>query len=116
MASALPLKAPTFAIYPHQNIAQAATDRLGKLQAELAPLKNEEAALKSLLRDSGLDVIEGDLFRATISQGKPGTKIDWEGLARAVCSDARLAKLLPGFTTTTEPGDARVTVKAKKGV
>lgn len=114
--AALPLAAPTVCIRPHQSLAQATADELGKLQATLAPLKNKEAALKSLLRDSGLEVVEGDLFRATISPGKAGTKIDWEGLARAACSDARLAKLLPGFTTTTEPGEARVSVKAKKGV
>ncbi len=116
MAQALPLKAPTFAIYPHQNIAQAATDRLGKLQAELAPLKNEEAALKAILRNAGAAVVEGDLFRATITPGKSGQSIDWEGLARAVCSDARLAKLLPGFTKTTAAPAATVKVVARKGV
>ena len=114
--AALPLLAPTFVIYPHQTIAQAAVDRLGKLQAELAPLKNEEAAIKSLLRDSGLGVIEGDLFRATVTEGKPGQKIDWEGIARSIASEARLAKLVPAFTSATEAPAARIAVKAKKGV
>ena len=69
---ALPLAAPTFVLYPEQNIAQAAADRLGNLKAELAPLLNEEEALKQILRESGLDVVEGREYRATISQGKEG--------------------------------------------
>lgn len=114
--AALPLVAPTFVIYPHQNIAQAATDRLGKLNAELAPLLNEQEALKALLRESGLEVVEGDLFRCTISPGKPGRKVNWEALARSIASEARLAKLLPAFTYETEAPAARIAVKAKQGV
>lgn len=113
---ALPLKAPTFVIYPEQTIAEAAADRLGQLQAELAPLKNEEEALKQVLRDAGKDVVEGRLFRATISQGKASTVIDWEALAKSVCSEARLAKLLPQFASERQPGSPRVSVKARKGV
>jgi hypothetical protein len=113
---ALALKAPTFVIYPEQNIFEAATDRLGNVQAQMAPLKNEEAAIKEILRDSPESVVEGRLFRATISAGKAGTKVDWEALARASMSEARLAKLLPAFTTETEAGAARVSAKAMKGV
>lgn len=113
---ALPLAAPTFVIYPEQNLYQAATDRLGNLQAELAPLKNEEAASKEILRNSDETVIEGRLFRCTISPGKPGERVDWEGLARSICSDARLAKLLPAFTYPTDPPAARISVKARQGL
>ena len=113
---ALPLAAPTVLIKPHQSLAQACVDRLGRLQAELAPLKNEEEALKSLLRESGQDVIEGDLFRATITAGKPGQKIDWEGLARSIASESRLAKLIPLHTSETPAPAPRVSVKAKKGL
>jgi len=113
---ALPLAAPTFVIYPKQNIYEAAADRLGAVQAELAPLKNQEAAIKEILRGSPQEVVEGRLFRATISPGKPGEKVDWEGLARAVCSDERLAKLLPGFTKATDAPAPRISVKARKGV
>ena len=116
MASALPLKAPTFVIYPEQNIAEAAADRLGKLQAELAPLKNEEEALKSLLRESGLDVVEGREYRATISLGKASTVIDWEAALRSICSEERLAKLVDQFASTRQPGAPRVSVKARRGI
>lgn len=111
--AALPLQAPTVVIHSHQTLPQALVDRLGKLQAELAPLKNEEAALKALLRDSGLEVIEGDLYRCTITPGKPGQKIDWEGICRTRPS---LLKLVPQFTTVTDAPEARVAVKARKGV
>ena len=113
---ALPLAAPTFVIYPEQNIAQAAADRLGKLKAELAPLLNEEEALKQILRESGLDVVEGREYRATISQGKATTVIDWEAALRSICSEERLAKLTAQFATVREPGSPRVSVKARKGL
>lgn len=114
--AALPLTAPTVLIKPHQSLAQATVDELGKLQATLAPLKNKEEALKSLLRDSGLEVVEGDLYRATITAGKPSTSTDWEALAKSICSEARLAKLTAQFVTTREPGAPRVSVKARKGL
>ena len=113
---ALPLQSPTVVIRSHQSLAQAVVDRLGKLQAELAPLLNEEAALKQLLRESGESVVEGDLFRATITAGTAGSKTDWQALARSVCSEARLAKLVPLYTEITAAPAARVSVKARKGV
>lgn len=113
---ALPLAAPTFVIYPEQNIAQAAADRLGKLKAELAPLLNEEEALKQILRESGLDVVEGREYRATISVGKATTVIDWEAALRSICSEERLAKLTAQFATVREPGSPRVSVKARRGI
>ena len=114
--AALPLQAPTVLIKSHQSLPQALVDRLGKLNAELAPLINEQEAIKALLRESGLEVIEGDLFRATITPGKPGSKTDWQALATSVCSEARLAKLIPAFTSTTAAPAARIAVKAKQGV
>jgi len=113
---ALPLAAPTFVIYPEQNLYQAAADRLGNLQAELAPLKNEEAAIKEILRNSPNLEVEGRLFRCTITPGKPGSKVNWENLARSICSDARLAKLLPAFTEETAAPAARISVKARIGL
>lgn len=113
---ALALQAPRILILSHQTLAQATTDKLGKVQAQLAPLKNEEAALKQLLRDSGETVVEGELYRATISQAKPGKKIDWEALARHFIAQDAIDRALPTFTTATEPGEARVTVKARIGV
>lgn len=113
---ALPLQAPTFVIYPEQNLFEAAADRLGNLQAELAPLKNEEAAIKEILRGSPATEIEGRLFRVTVSPGKPGLKTDWEALARAFIADEILERLLPEYQAVTEAPAARIAVKARKGV
>lgn len=114
--AALPLQAPSVIIKSHQSLPQALVDRLGKLNAELAPLLNEQEAIKALLRESGLEVVEGDLFRCTISPGKPGRKVNWEALARSIASEARLTKLLPAFTSETPAPAARVSVVARQGV
>lgn len=114
--AALPLAAPSVLIKPHQTLAQATTDELGRLQAQIAPLKNKEEALKQLLRDSGLEVIEGDLYRATITQAKPTVAVDWEAALRSICSEERLTKLSAEFSTVKSGGAARIAVKARKGV
>lgn len=112
----LALKAPRLLILPHQSLAQATVDKLGKLQAQIAPLRNEEAALKTILRDCGEAVVEGDCYRATISAGKPGKKIDWQAICEHFLPPDVIARVLSSFTTTTEPGEARVTIKSRIGV
>ena len=112
----LALKAPTFVVFPEQNIAEAAADRLGALTAELAPLLNEAEALKQILRESLEPVVEGRNFRCTISETKPTQAVDWEGIARSIASEARLAKLIPAFTSIKEPGKPRISCKARKGL
>ena len=112
----LALKAPRLLILPHQTLAQATADKLGKVQAQIAPLRNEEAALKTLLRDSGETVVEGDLYRVTITAGRPGKKIDWQALCEHFLPSDVIAGAVATFTTETDPGDARVTVKAKIGI
>lgn len=114
--AALPLQAPSVIIKSHQSLPQALVDRLGKLNAELAPLLNEQEAIKALLRESGLDVIEGDLFRCTISQGKPALKTNWQALAKSICSEARLAKLVPTFSARGDVPAARISVVARQGI
>lgn len=112
----LALKAPTFVIFPEQNLFEAAVDRLGALQAELAPLRNEEEAIKEILRASPVAVVEGRNYRCSISEAKATQAVDWEGIARSIASEARLAKLVLAFTTLKEPGKARISVKARKGL
>jgi hypothetical protein len=116
MANALALKAPRLLILPHQNLAQATADKLGKIQAQIAPLRNEEAALKQLLRDSGETVVEGDVYRVTITPAKAATKIDWKALAEHYLPADVIAGAVPTFTTVGEPGESRITVKSRIGV
>ena len=42
-------------------------DRLGTLLAQISDLTKEADAIKDSLKDSGIDVFEGYLFRATVS-------------------------------------------------
>lgn len=102
------------------SIEQMAVDRLGYVQAEIAPLKTEEDQIKKMLRATGMDVIEGDVFRATISQATAPVKIDWEAVANDLASKSKLTtkaygQLINRHTTVGEPGAARVSVKARKG-
>ena len=112
----LHLATPTFIIFPEQNLFEAAADRLGALQSELAPLRNQEEAIKEILRGSLEPVVEGRNFRCTISETKPTQAVDWEGIARSIASEARLAKLIPAFTSIKEPGKPRISCKARKGL
>ncbi len=95
-------------------------DRLGYVQAEMAPLKTEEEQLKVQLRASKEVEIEGDLFRATISYPQPGQKTDWETVARAIAAKAGLTtkqwdKFVSSATAATKPGEGRVSIKSRKG-
>ena len=101
-------------------MAGKAADRLGVVLAEIAPLNKEAEQLKEMLRASGLDVVEGDLFRATISQTEGATKIDWEKVARSLSksaglSEGQLSRIVKRNTFTGEPGKARIAVKSRKG-
>ena len=57
-----------------------AVERLGKLRARMADLKAEEAQLTATLEASGLRVVEGDLFRATVSTGEV-RNVAWKAIA-----------------------------------
>ncbi len=56
-------------------------DDLGAVRAQLANLKDDEAEIRSLLIDAGVDVAEGELFRATISRSSRDI-IDWQKIAK----------------------------------
>ena len=95
-------------------------DRLGVVLAEIAPLNKEAEQLKDMLRASGLSVVEGDLFRATISVPVGATSTNWEGVARTLAKTARLSegqlnRIVTRNTITGEPGKARIAVKSRKG-
>lgn len=103
------------------SVEQIAVDRLGAVQAAIAPLKTEEEQLKKMLRATGLEVIEGDLFRATISTSEPAVRVDWEAVANALAEKFNIGQKAYGQiinrnTKIGEPGAARVSVKARKGV
>lgn len=103
------------------SVEQIAVDRLGIVQAEIAPLKTEEEQLKNMLRATGLEVIEGELFRATISVSEPPVKVDWEAVANDLAAKFKMeskafGRMINKHTTVGEAGKVRITVKARKGV
>ena len=53
---------------PAIDLAASVVDRLGNIKAQIAELKAVEANLVALLANTGDDVIDGYLFRATVSK------------------------------------------------
>lgn len=62
-------------------------DQLGTVKAKIAELKAEEARLAGVLAESGHDVYEGSLFRATVSQVAERHSLD------AKAAEAKLREL-----------------------
>lgn len=59
----------------------AIVDRLGAVKGAIADLKDEEAALKQLLINSGEPIINGQLYRVTVSTVDSRPSIDWRSIA-----------------------------------
>lgn len=72
-------------------------DRLGELNALIAPLADEISGIKETLRASGYEVVEGKQFRVTIGETREREYIDWESLARANIRATKLQHLLVQF-------------------
>ena len=89
-------------------------DRLGYLSSEQAELKEEADGIKAVLRSSGLDVVEGRLFRATIGKDSETTTVDWEAIAREFIPATTLDRLIAKHSKDgTKTGAVRVV--ARKG-
>lgn len=94
-----------------QTIEQLA-DKLGIIAAQLATLQAEYDARKAELIAAGVDVVEGALFRATVSHVEPAPRIDWKAIAERLEPSRQL------ITAHTIPAAPyyRVAVKARAGV
>lgn len=92
-------------------LLSAAVDRLALIKAEIAALTAEEKELKTILSESGHDVIEGTLHRAAVSQCAGRDSIDWAAIAARFNPSRQLIK---AHTVTGAPF-AVVRVSAKKG-
>lgn len=62
---------------------QQLVDRLGAVKAKIADLQQVESKIKEDLIESGIDSIEGRLFRATVSR-YDRKSVDWKKLAEAL--------------------------------
>lgn len=79
-------------------------DEFGRLCAEIAELQATHKELRQHFVDTGLDVVDGDLFKVTVSVSKPRTTVDTKAI-RAKMGDKWMEK----FESVGEP---TVTVKA----
>lgn len=51
---------------PVIDFVAAAVDQLGAVKARISELKKEEARLAEIVANSGIDAIDGSIFRATV--------------------------------------------------
>lgn len=73
-------------------------DRLGELNAAVAPLHDEIEQIKATLRSSGFEAVEGKTFRVTIGETTDQAYVNWQEIAKFAISNARLQRILPDFT------------------
>ncbi len=88
--------------------AAAITDELGRLQAEIAELRQAEKVLRELLIASGESPVEGNHYRATVSR-YIASRTDWRAVAEKL-SPSR--QLIAAHTKKAET--VRVAIKARK--
>jgi hypothetical protein len=87
----------------------AIADELGQLAAEIAELTARQDALKKELVEAGVQAVEGDLFRATVSTVHPSPRVDWATIAQKLSPSHQL------IAAHTSPAKAytKVCVKAR---
>jgi arginyl-tRNA--protein-N-Asp/Glu arginylyltransferase len=93
------------------NILTATVDALGLLQAQIAELKQKEAAMRAEIEAAGLRTIEGNLYRVTISHCDGRATIDWRTIAQKFEPSRQL------ITAHTTIGNeyTKLTITARKG-
>jgi hypothetical protein len=84
-------------------------DRLAIIKRDISELQEEETALKNILAESGSDVIEGSMHRASVSI-TTRTLVDWQAVAQHFEPSRQL---LTAHTTTGAPY-ATIRLTAKK--
>lgn len=80
-------------------------DQLGTIQAAIADLKKQEAALKGAILESG--TLEGDLFKATVVEAERST-VNWKAVAQKLEPSHQLVR---AHTSRKDVVSIRVTAK-----
>jgi hypothetical protein len=86
----------------------AKVDELGQLAAQAAAIKIKADRLRAELEAAKLDTIAGTMYRATFSQVKGSTRIDWQ----AIAAKFKPSRQLITAHTTTGSAATRMTIKA----
>lgn len=66
-------------------------DELGALQSQIAELRKKEAALKGAIAETGSSVVEGQWYRASVSDVAASSVIDWKAAFNALVPKTRQA-------------------------
>ena len=98
---------------PENELAPLA-DELGQLKAELTKLEKRKKAITQLLKDAGVHEIEGDLFRAVVSDVDDATGVDWEKIALKLGATDRMINH-DANQKVTKKAHTRITVYARTG-
>ena len=85
----------------------SAVDRLGELNAAIATLEKEKAALREVVVASGETAVDGDLFRATVSFSTV-ERIDYAAVVAGFPKSVKLTRLLKSHTSFSERTTLRV--------
>lgn len=89
-------------------------DRLGELNAQLAPVKDEIEEIKDTLRESGFEALEGDLFRVTVGITDDVPVTDYKTIAISTIRTDILLQLIEKHTRYTEKkGAVRIVAKVR---
>ncbi len=89
-------------------------DELGQIKAEAAELKKRNDAITKQLKAAGVSEIEGDLFRAVLSDIPESTGTDWEKIAINLGATERMVEH-PANQRVTKKAHIRVSVNARTG-
>lgn len=98
---------------PESELAPLA-DELGKLKAELTKLEKRKKAITQLLKDAKVHEIEGDLFRAVLSDVDDAHGVDWEKIAVKLGATDRMIEH-PANQRVTKKAHVRISVYARTG-
>ena len=90
-------------------------DQLGNIKAQIADLEEQEKALRDQIVARGEKEVEGDLFRATVSQSeREGRDQVFKNKIEELISEHLSAQFIRAHTTSTPITTVRVA--ARKGV
>lgn len=84
-------------------------DQLGHIQAKIADLRSIERELKDAILASGEEVVEGDLFRASVSFSER-TTVAWKKVAEFLGAD-RQSPIVVANTKRTLVETVRITAR-----
>ncbi len=85
-------------------------DELGSIRAQQADLKDREREIRNTLIESGIEVLEDDIFRALVVQSLR-TTIDWKAVAAKLKPSRQLVT-----SHTSDKEVISIRVSARRGV